>query len=210
MRRTRTHQALRIRGVRDTDNGAEITFIAYGIRDSAALYIQGISHIITFRKTFSLSKVINKCGFPCDLFFFLLTSAPLVKFTPLSEMDRNKFVEVGNPIVLYCELSDPAAPVHWYKNGVELQSVDGLHIQSEGTMRRIVIQSAEFSHSGVYSCDAIDDVIRFNVEVEGECHYICLLLQTTNNLHALLTPQNFILAMYTVSRILRTICALYF
>lgn len=42
MRRTRTHQSLRIRGVRDTDNGAEITFIAYGIRDSAALYIQGM------------------------------------------------------------------------------------------------------------------------------------------------------------------------
>uniref|UniRef100_A0A3P9J2N7 Obscurin-like protein 1 n=1 Tax=Oryzias latipes TaxID=8090 RepID=A0A3P9J2N7_ORYLA len=41
MRRSRTHQSLRIRGVRDTDNGAEITFIAYGIRDSAALYIQG-------------------------------------------------------------------------------------------------------------------------------------------------------------------------
>ncbi|KAM9347673.1 obscurin-like protein 1 [Symphorus nematophorus] len=133
MRRTRTHQSLRIRGVRDTDNGAEITFIAYGIRDSAALYIQ----------------------------------APLVKFSPLSEMDRNKFVEIGNPIVLYCELSDPAAPVHWYKNGVELQTMEGLHIQSEGTMRRIVIQSAEFSHSGVYCCDAIDDVIRFNVEVEA-------------------------------------------
>nr|XP_046260549.1 obscurin-like isoform X4 [Scatophagus argus] len=133
MRRSRTHQSLRIRGVRDTDNGAEIIFIAYGIRDSAALYIQ----------------------------------APLVKFSPLSEMDRNKFVEVGNPIVLYCELSDPAASVHWYKNGVELQTMEGLHIQSEGTMRRIVIQSAEFSHSGVYCCDAIDDVIRFNVEVEA-------------------------------------------
>ncbi|XP_066541966.1 obscurin-like protein 1 [Hoplias malabaricus] len=133
IRRSRTHQSLRIRGVRDTDNGAEITFIAYGIRDSAALYIQ----------------------------------APLVKFTPLSEMDRNKFVEVGNPIVLYCELSDPEAHVRWYKNGVELYTVEGLHIQSEGTMRRIVIQSAEFTHSGVYSCDAIDDVIRFNVEVEA-------------------------------------------
>lgn len=95
-------------------------------------------------------------------------AAPLVKFSPLSEMDRNKFVEIGNPIVLYCELSDPAAAVNWYKNGVELKTMEGLHIQSEGTMRRIVIQSAEFSHSGVYCCDAIDDVIRFNVEVEGE------------------------------------------
>lgn len=102
------------------------------------------------------------------LFLFFLFAAPLVKFSSLSEMDRNKFVEIGNPIVLYCELSDPAAPVHWYKNGVELQTMEGLYIQSEGTMRRIVIQSAEFSHSGVYCCDAIDDVIRFNVEVEGE------------------------------------------
>ncbi|KAF3842845.1 hypothetical protein F7725_001694 [Dissostichus mawsoni] len=127
MRRSRTHQSLRIRGVRDTDNGAEIHLlpIAFGI--------------------------LLHCTF---------------KFSPMSEMDRNKFVEIGNPIVLYCELSDPAVPVHWYKNGVELQTMEGLHIQSEGTMRRIVIQSAEFSHSGVYCCDAIDDVIRFNVEVE--------------------------------------------
>lgn len=102
-------------------------------------------------------------------FVFVYTfAAPLVKFSPLSEMDRNKFVEIGNPIVLYCELSDPAAAVNWYKNGVELKTMEGLHIQSEGTMRRIVIQSAEFTHSGVYCCDAIDDVIRFNVEVEGE------------------------------------------
>ncbi|XP_073701466.1 obscurin-like protein 1 [Garra rufa] len=147
IRRSRTHQSLRIRGVRDTDNGAEITFIAYGIRDSAALYIQ----------------------------------APLVKFTPLSEMDRNKFVEVGNPIVLYCELSDPEAPVRWYKNGVELQSMEGLHIQSEGTMRRIVIQSADFSHSGVYSCDAIDDVIRFNVEVEAPPAMFSAVPETEKN-----------------------------
>ncbi|XP_012689426.2 obscurin-like protein 1 isoform X8 [Clupea harengus] len=147
MRRTRTHQSLRIRGVRETDNGAEITFIAYGIRDSAALYIQ----------------------------------APLVKFSHLSEMDRNKFIEVGNPIVLYCELSDPDAPVHWYKNGVELHSGEGLHIQSEGTMRRIVIQSAEFSHSGVYSCDAIDDVIRFNVEVEAPPVKFCAIPEDKQN-----------------------------
>ncbi|XP_056321765.1 obscurin-like protein 1 isoform X19 [Danio aesculapii] len=164
IRRSRTHQSLRIRGVRDTDNGAEITFIAYGIRDSAALYIQ----------------------------------APLVKFTPLSEMDRNKFVEVGNPIVLYCELSDPEAPVRWYKNGVELQSMEGLHIQSEGTMRRIVIQSAEFSHSGVYSCDAIDDVIRFNVEVEAPPVTFANIPE--DDLHRNIVEQDNILLRCQVSR----------
>uniref|UniRef100_A0A8C8FZW8 Obscurin like cytoskeletal adaptor 1b n=1 Tax=Oncorhynchus tshawytscha TaxID=74940 RepID=A0A8C8FZW8_ONCTS len=124
MRRSRTHQSLRIQGVRDTDNGAEITFIAYGIRDSAALYIQ--------------------------------------------EMDRNKFVELGNPIVLYCELSDPAVPVHWYKNGVELFSNHELDIQSEGNMRTLVVQSAELTHSGTYSCTTVDDTMEFHVDIKGD------------------------------------------
>ncbi|MBN3323328.1 OBSCN protein, partial [Atractosteus spatula] len=133
MHRSRTHHSLCIRCAQNTDNRTEITFIAYGVRDSAALYIQ----------------------------------APQVKFLPLPEMDCKKTVEAGSPLVLYCELSDPTAMVHWYKDGVELHTIEGLHIQSEGTMRRLVIQSAEFTHSGVYSCDAIDDVMRFHVEVKA-------------------------------------------
>nr|XP_015214697.1 PREDICTED: obscurin-like protein 1 isoform X7 [Lepisosteus oculatus] len=133
MHQSRTHHSLCIRCAQNTDNRTEITFIAYGVRDSAALYIQ----------------------------------APQVKFLPLPEMDCKKTVEAGSPLVLYCELSDPTAMVHWYKDGVELHTIEGLHIQSEGTMRRLVIQSAEFTHSGVYSCDAIDDVMRFHVEVKA-------------------------------------------
>lgn len=45
---------------------------------------------------------------------------------------------------------------------------EGLNIQSEGNMRRIVIQSADASHSGVYTCETSGDVIRYNVEVTGE------------------------------------------
>uniref|UniRef100_A0A3B4E0K3 Obscurin-like protein 1 n=1 Tax=Pygocentrus nattereri TaxID=42514 RepID=A0A3B4E0K3_PYGNA len=135
IRRSRTHQSLRIRGVRDTDNGAEITFIAYGIRDSAALYIQ---------------EIINQ--------------SPLVKFTPLSEMDRNKFVEV----VLQCEIADPEAPVSWYKDGIQLQTKNGLVIQSEDRIRRLVVPTAELCHSGVYNCEAMDDVIKFKVYVKGD------------------------------------------
>ncbi|XP_018598063.2 obscurin-like protein 1 isoform X1 [Scleropages formosus] len=127
-----TQHLLHIQKVQVHEHGAEITFTASGVRDSALLRIR----------------------------------AP-VKFTPLAEMDSNKQVEPGNPVVLYCELSDPAVPVRWYKDGLELQSTDGLLIQSEGNMRRIVIESAESSHSGVYSCDAVDDVIKFNVEVKA-------------------------------------------
>uniref|UniRef100_A0A8C7FSM1 Obscurin like cytoskeletal adaptor 1a n=1 Tax=Oncorhynchus kisutch TaxID=8019 RepID=A0A8C7FSM1_ONCKI len=85
----------------------------------------------------------------------------------VQESDSNKRVETGDPVVLYCEVSHPSARVGWFKDGVELQVTDSLNIQSEGNMRRIVIRSAEFTDSGVYTCETMGDVINFNVEVEG-------------------------------------------
>ncbi|KAG7234398.1 hypothetical protein INR49_004815 [Caranx melampygus] len=70
----------------------------------------------------------------------------VVKFTPLPESDSNKKVEM---------------------DGEELQVSDGLNIQSDGNMRRIVIHSADASHSGVYTCETSGDVIQFNVDVAG-------------------------------------------
>ncbi|XP_046886415.1 obscurin-like protein 1a isoform X2 [Hypomesus transpacificus] len=97
----------------------------------------------------------------------LKVQAAVVKFNPLSEMDSNKRMETGDPVVLYCEVSHPSARVCWYKDGVELQMTDGLSIQSEGNMRRIVIQSAESTDSAVYTCETMGDVVKFNVKVDG-------------------------------------------
>ncbi|CAL8240671.1 unnamed protein product [Merluccius merluccius] len=132
-RRSRTHQSLRIRGVRDTENGAEITFIAYSIRDSAALYIQ----------------------------------ARPVKFSAMSEADQTQTVMVGGPVALLCELCDPNGQVHWYKDGAKLTPQCGVDIQSDGNVRRLVIQSAQRSHSGVYRCETKDDAIQFSVDVKA-------------------------------------------
>jgi len=98
----------------------------------------------------------------------LYFAVPEVKFLPLSEMDTKKSTEVGNPIVLYCEVSYPTATVQWFKDGQALHVEEGLNIQSDGNMRRIVIQSAEYSHSGVYTCQSNNDMLTFNVNVEGE------------------------------------------
>ncbi|XP_072539034.1 obscurin-like protein 1a [Salminus brasiliensis] len=124
---------LRFHHVLNVYDGAEITFIATGVRDSAVLQVQ----------------------------------AAVVKFIPLAEADKNKRVEAGNPIVLYCEVSHPAADVRWFKDGQELHQEEGLNIQADGNMRRIVIQSSEYFHSGVYTCQSNDDVLNFNVNVEG-------------------------------------------
>ncbi|XP_026157888.1 obscurin-like protein 1a [Mastacembelus armatus] len=97
----------------------------------------------------------------------LKVKSAVVKFNPLSELDRNKRVHMGDTVVLYCEVSHHFAKVFWLKDGQELQPTEDLNIQSDGNMRRIVIQSADASHSGVYTCKTSWDVIDFNIDVEG-------------------------------------------
>lgn len=87
-------------------------------------------------------------------------------------MDTKKSTELGNPIVLYCEVSQPTATVQWFKDGEELHAEEGLNIQSDGNMRRTIIHSAEYSHSGVYTCQTNNDILTFNVNVEGTNMYI--------------------------------------
>ncbi|XP_034405548.1 obscurin-like protein 1 [Cyclopterus lumpus] len=133
VQQSQTQHSLAIRETSATEDAAEVTFIANGVRDSAVLRVK----------------------------------PAVVTFSPLSDLDGNKKVDFSDPIVLYCEVSHPFAKVAWFKDGEELCVTDGLNIQSDGNMRRIVIQSADASHSGVYSCETSGDVIKFNVDVAG-------------------------------------------
>uniref|UniRef100_A0A3P8VHJ7 Obscurin like cytoskeletal adaptor 1a n=1 Tax=Cynoglossus semilaevis TaxID=244447 RepID=A0A3P8VHJ7_CYNSE len=154
---SQTRHSLVIHGTRITDDRAEITFIANGVRDSATLKVKLLSNMLAFSFT-----------------------AAVVKFNPLSELESNKKVENGDAIVLYCEVSHSFAKVSWFKDGEELQITDNISIQSDGNMRRIVIQSADVDHSGVYVCKTNEDGIRFDVEVSGKIHSNFNLLSTTN------------------------------
>ena len=98
---------------------------------------------------------------------FNLLARP-VKFSAMSEADQTQTVMVGGPVALLCELSDPTGQVHWYKDGAKLTPQCGVDIQSDGNVRRLVIQSAQRSHSGVYRCETKDDAIQFSVDVKGE------------------------------------------
>lgn len=94
--------------------------------------------------------------------------APPVRITTCCEAERNKSVEVGEPIVLRCEISDPNAQVNWYKDGINLREAAGQDILAEGSIRTLAIQSAMLSHAGIYSCKTTDDAMQFHVDVEGE------------------------------------------
>ncbi|KAJ8253111.1 hypothetical protein GJAV_G00209250 [Gymnothorax javanicus] len=107
--------------------------------------------------------------------------APPVKFSAIQEIQKNKSVESGRPIVLRCEISDSTAPVSWYKNGLQLLPQSGVVVQSEGTKRTLILQSSEFSSSGVYSCKTADDIIEFYVAVQAPP--VTFVEMTQENLH---------------------------
>lgn len=102
--------------------------------------------------------------------FTMMPIAPPVMFSTVTEAQRNKSAVVGEPFELESEVSDAAAYVCWCKDGNELSSEAGVLIQSEGTIRKLSVQSAELSHSGTYVCKTDADAITFNVDI-GELQF---------------------------------------
>lgn len=94
-----------------------------------------------------------------------------MRFSAIPDTERNKSIEAGCPFVLQCELSDPSAQVHWYKDGSKLLSQSGVDILADGITRSLVVQSAELFHSGMYSCKTKGDATMFNVDVKGDSEF---------------------------------------
>lgn len=113
--------------------------------------------------------------------------APPVRFSDVPEIEKSKSIEAGHPISLHCEISNPTALVQWYKDGEPLLPQSGIYLQTNGTTRTLVIQSAEFSCSGLYSCKTADDISEFYVEVKGDKQQLCQRLLSFFFCHTKLT-----------------------
>lgn len=101
------------------------------------------------------------------LLFCFLGRSPQIMPIPPSE--KYRMIVIGCPIILQCEVSDPTAQVSWFKDrGVELYCKTGLDMKRDGSMRKLIIQSAKLSDSGIYSCSLTDDVVTFHVDVKGD------------------------------------------
>lgn len=93
-------------------------------------------------------------------------------FVPVSEEEKNKSVEAGESIILQCDVSDPNAEVHWFKDGQPVVLQDGVEIQAQGKRRVLVIPSASYLHAGMYTCQTSDDVSVFQVDITGDTQRI--------------------------------------
>lgn len=75
---------------------------------------------------------------------------------------------VGETLVLDCEVSRSNAEITWKKNGEEVEDSRNITILEDGIMRQLTILSLTVEDSGQYVCDAKDDVMHFNVNVQGK------------------------------------------
>lgn len=91
-----------------------------------------------------------------------------MRFSAIPDAERNKTIHKGYPIILRCELSDPSAQVYWYKDGSKLLPQPGVDILAEGLVRKLIVHSAEFFHSGLYCCKTKGDTVMFNVDIKGD------------------------------------------
>lgn len=53
------------------------------------------------------------------------------------------------------------------KDGCEVQPGDNITLQADGTLRRLIIRSAEISDAGSYSCQSGNNNVEFTVNVRG-------------------------------------------
>ncbi|XP_061698489.1 obscurin-like protein 1 [Syngnathoides biaculeatus] len=81
------------------------------------------------------------------------------------DVKRAKSFEMGEPLVLECEVTDSTLPAQWFKDGVKLFPNKEQDIQSNGSLRRLIIPSAELVHAGQYHCETSDETVRFIVDM---------------------------------------------
>uniref|UniRef100_A0A8C4KSA3 OBSL1 protein n=1 Tax=Dromaius novaehollandiae TaxID=8790 RepID=A0A8C4KSA3_DRONO len=72
-------------------------------------------------------------------------------------------------VVLWCELSRADAPVHWYKDGLEVEVGESLVLEREGPRCRLVLPCARLQDTGEFVCDAGGDSVFYNIMVAGWC-----------------------------------------
>ncbi|KAH0621194.1 hypothetical protein JD844_022252 [Phrynosoma platyrhinos] len=121
------------------------------------------------RLVITSAQVQDTGEFVCDaggdsVFFNITVTEPPVKVV-LSNADETHVYWAGERVVLSCELSRPDAPVCWYKDGEEVEGSEGLLLESEGLLCRLIIPSAQVQDSGEFVCDAGGDSVFFNISV---------------------------------------------
>jgi len=97
-----------------------------------------------------------------------MTVATPVKFYDASRDERTQVREMGEPVTLACDVTNPDVRVFWYRADEQIFNQPGIDLREARHRRTPVIRLAKLAHSGVYSRRTADDAATFWVEVKGD------------------------------------------
>ncbi|NXN08405.1 OBSL1 protein, partial [Indicator maculatus] len=126
----------------------------------------GTEHSLLIRRTRladSGAQVTFMSGTVCDSATLHVKEAP-VRIISSNEEAPHTYT-AGQRVELWCQLSRLAAPVHWYKDGEEVEVSESLVLEQEGLQCRLVLPCAQPQDTGEFVCDAGGDSIFYNITV---------------------------------------------
>ncbi|NXF31941.1 OBSL1 protein, partial [Nyctibius bracteatus] len=105
------------------------------------------------------------CDAGGDSVFYTVTVAEAPVRIVSSNEEAPHAYEAGQRVELWCQLSRPAAPVRWYKDGEEVEVGESLVLEQEGPWHRLVLPCAWPRDAGEFVCDAGGDSVFYTVTV---------------------------------------------
>uniref|UniRef100_A0A663MVW4 Obscurin-like protein 1 n=1 Tax=Athene cunicularia TaxID=194338 RepID=A0A663MVW4_ATHCN len=149
--------SLLIRGARVADSGAQVTFVSGEV--------MLLTPLLLLRSAGPLDTGVYTCDAGDDAVSFVVTvtEAP-VRIVSSNEEAPHTYM-VGQRVELWCQLSRPAVPVHWYKDGEEVEVGESLVLEQEGPRHRLVLPCARPQDTGEFVCDAGGDSVFYTITV---------------------------------------------
>ncbi|KAF4796886.1 obscurin like 1 [Turdus rufiventris] len=138
-----------------------------------------VSESLVLEQEGSRCKLVLPCAqtqdtgeFVCDAggdsaFYTITVTEEPVRIVSSNEGASHAYV-AGQRVELWCQLSRLAAPVHWYKDGEEVEAGESLVLEQEGLQCRLVLPCARPQDTGEFVCDAGGDSVFYTVTVAAE------------------------------------------
>ncbi|NWT40648.1 OBSL1 protein, partial [Chroicocephalus maculipennis] len=149
--------------------GAPVRWLKDGeavpLDDVIAVQAEGCVRRLLLRSAGPTDTGVYTCDAGDDAVNFVVTvtEAP-VRILGSNEEAPHAYT-AGQRVELWCQLSRPAAPVRWYKDGEEVEEGESLVLEQEGPRCRLVLPCARPQDAGEFVCDAGGDSVFYTVTV---------------------------------------------
>ncbi|KAM4688626.1 obscurin [Discoglossus pictus] len=97
--------------------------------------------------------------------FKINVKEPEPAFTKQEKIQKEVNATLTESASLSCEVSQGKTEVKWYKDGKLLSSSKKVRVESEGTIRRLIVDQVEKKDAGEYTCEAAGQKINFKIKV---------------------------------------------